>query len=105
MRFTVVSVSTLDQSMSYLESGEADLLLLDYGMPMEDGLSFMRRAAALVDLPPVIIITGQADHRLAAESIRAGAAPSRQRSAGMPTRRISSATSASLPAAHLQSTY
>ena len=34
-------------------------MLLDYQLPGEDGLSFVRRWAAPVPLPPTVIITGQ----------------------------------------------
>ncbi|HYF66237.1 MAG TPA: response regulator [Herpetosiphonaceae bacterium] len=36
-----------------------DGVLLDYQLPGEDGLSFALRAAPALNLPPVLIVTGQ----------------------------------------------
>src|SRR3972149_5406765 len=71
--FQVLSASSTGSCLELLEADGADLLLLDYLLPAEDGISFLRRASAIVDLPPVIIVTGLADHRLLAEAIRSGA--------------------------------
>src|SRR3990167_8857509 len=70
--FQVLSASSTGSCLELLEADGADLLL-DYLLPAEDGISFLRRASAIVDLPPVIIVTGLADHRLVAEAIRSGA--------------------------------
>ncbi|HLG10215.1 MAG TPA: HD domain-containing phosphohydrolase [Dehalococcoidia bacterium] len=71
--FEVSSASTTGNCLALLEADGVDLLFLDYAMPGEDGIAFLRRAAGVVDLPPVIIITGSADYRLIAEAIRWGA--------------------------------
>jgi putative two-component system response regulator len=71
--FKVASASSTGSCLEFLQGNGVDLLLLDYSMPVEDGLAFLRRANGLVDMPPVIIVTGQVDYRLAAEAIRSGA--------------------------------
>ena len=69
-QFKVMAASSTGSCLELLEGDTADLLLLDYALPSEDGLSFLRRASSLVDLPPVIMVTGLGDYRLAAEAIR-----------------------------------
>ena len=73
IQFVVLSTNSTGNCLTLLEAGGADLLFLDYSMPGEDGIAFLRRAAGVVDLPPVIIVTGQGDYRLVAEAIRSGA--------------------------------
>ncbi len=72
-RFRVFTMRNTASAVEMLQSRQIDLLILDYSMPGEDGLNFLRRAAAMIELPPVILITGQGDYRLAAEAIRSGA--------------------------------
>ena len=73
MHIKVLAASNLSSCLELLAGDRADLLLLDYSLPAEDGLSFLRRANTLVEMPPAIIITGLNDYRLAAEAIRSGA--------------------------------
>jgi len=71
--FEVSAASTTTNCIERLESDGADVLLLDHSLPGEDGVSFLRRLAASRDIPPVIVLTGRGDERLAAEAIRSGA--------------------------------
>ena len=73
-RFQVVSAASTSLGLERLEGDGADLVLLDYSLPAEDGVSFLRRLSATMDLPPVIMLTGRGDERLAVEAIRSGAA-------------------------------
>ncbi|HEV8574019.1 MAG TPA: diguanylate cyclase [Dehalococcoidia bacterium] len=50
-----------------------DLLLLDYSLPGEDGVSFLRRLNGSAELPPVIILSGWGDSRVAADAMHSGA--------------------------------
>jgi len=56
-----------------LHSTAFDLVVLDYNLPGEDGLSFLKRLASDPAMPPVIMLTGDGDERLAAEAMRIGA--------------------------------
>ncbi len=71
--FQVHAARSTDDCLKKLDSEGADLVLLDYLLPGEDGLAFLQRLAGAVDLPPVIMLTGQGDERLAVQSIRDGA--------------------------------
>ena len=71
--FELTCVSSTAECLERLQDGSFDLLLLDYNLPSENGLSFLRRLKNYVDMPPVIMLTGQGDERIAAEAIRAGA--------------------------------
>ena len=71
--FQVLSAHSASQGMERLGTEGADLVLLDYSMPGEDGVSFLRRLALTVDHPPVILLTGRGDERIAVEAIRSGA--------------------------------
>ena len=72
-RFDIRIVHSTQECLKKLRSDGADLLVVDYRMPDEDGLSFLRRASAGAALPPVIMVSGQGDERVAAESVRVGA--------------------------------
>jgi diguanylate cyclase (GGDEF)-like protein len=66
-------VRSTRECLDKLENGAFDLLLLDYSLPGEDGVSFLRRLNGAVDLPPVIMLTGWGDGRVAAEAMHSGA--------------------------------
>ena len=64
--------STID-ALPALTEQAFDLVLLDYNLPGEDGLSFLRRLSDKGNVPPIIMLTGDGDERLAAEAMRNGA--------------------------------
>lgn len=72
-RFDVSVAGSTRECLKALRGQGADVVILDFNLPDEDGLSFLRRLAPAGGLPPVIMVTGQGDERVAAESIRAGA--------------------------------
>lgn len=67
----MLAVGSTSHCLKRLEAEGADLVLLDYRLPGEDGLTFLRRLAGLIDLPPVIVLTGQGDERTAVEALHA----------------------------------
>ena len=71
--FKVDSVASAEECLETLNGNSFDLLLLDYNLPGEDGLSFLRRVNGREDIPPVIMLTGGGDERVAAEAMRCGA--------------------------------
>jgi putative two-component system response regulator len=70
---SVLTAETAGRGLERLQSDGADLVLLDYNLPGEDGLTFLRRLTGIVKLPPVILLTGQGSERLAVEAVRSGA--------------------------------
>lgn len=73
MNAQVQAVSTTDDCMKQLSRRGCDVMLLDYRLPDEDGLAFLRKLNRRPDAPPVIILTGQGDEQVAVEAIRCGA--------------------------------
>jgi putative two-component system response regulator len=73
MDFQVLSAHSASQGLERLSNEGADLILLDYSMPGENGVSFLRRLELTVEHPPVILLTGRGDERVAVEAIRSGA--------------------------------
>lgn len=71
--FELQHVYSTDDAVEPITGGGFDLVLLDYNLPGEDGLSFLKRLAGNPNIPPVIMLTGDGDERLAAEAMRNGA--------------------------------
>ena len=69
----VHSVGSTREGVERLRNNGFDLLLVDYQLPGEDGIEFVRRLSARQDVPPVIVLTGHGDERLAVEAMRSGA--------------------------------
>src|SRR5437867_4374707 len=71
--FLVDSANTVKTCRQKLADGTYDLLLLDYSLPGQTGLEFLRDVSSFDVMPPVIMLTGQGDERVAKDAIRAGA--------------------------------
>ncbi len=56
-----------------LDKVDIDLVFLDYNLPGQSGLEFLRSLPDGYNLPPVIMLTGFGDELVAKEAIRAGA--------------------------------
>lgn len=71
--FELDRVRSTNECLQMMGGNRFDLLLLDYSLPGEDGVSFLRRLNGAADLPPVIMLTGWGDGRVAAEAMHSGA--------------------------------
>ena len=71
--FDVDNVTSVKSCRRSLETGHYDILLLDFSLPGENGLDFLRSVAGKKQIPPVIMLTGQGDELIAKESILSGA--------------------------------
>jgi diguanylate cyclase (GGDEF)-like protein len=73
VKFVLERVRSTGECLEALGGDRFDLLLLDYSLPGEDGISFLRRLNQSADTPPVIMLTGWGDGRVAAEAMHSGA--------------------------------
>lgn len=71
--FSVDSATSTKDCRGKLLGGSYDLILLDYSLPGETGLEFLRSIQDYHEIPPVIMLTGTGDERVAKDAIRAGA--------------------------------
>jgi two-component system, cell cycle response regulator len=71
--FEVDNVASVKSCRRSLEVGHYDVLLLDYSLPGETGLDFLRSIKGKKQIPPVVMLTGQGDELIAKESILSGA--------------------------------
>ena len=65
---------TYEAGLAALRRGEYDACLLDYRLGARDGLELLREALAEGCRPPIIMLTGQSDHDIDLQAMRAGAA-------------------------------
>ncbi|MGP8049308.1 MAG: response regulator [Desulfobaccales bacterium] len=61
------------QGLAMYQSGNYDLLVLDHAMPGYDGLEVVRRLASQGPLPPIVMVTGCRNDRVAVEALKLGA--------------------------------
>jgi len=66
-------VELLSEAEAYLAEFPVDLILLDLGLPDAQGIDAVRRAHAAAPHVPLVVLTGQDDHVLAAQALQEGA--------------------------------
>jgi len=71
--FEIDNVTSPKSCRHALESERYDIILLDYSLPGENGLDFLRSISGKKHVPPIIMLTGQGDELIAKDAIRAGA--------------------------------
>jgi two-component sensor histidine kinase len=69
----VVTASDGASGLAALASEEFDAIALDHYMPSMDGLATLERIHRIPNHPPVILVTGAQDSRLAVAALKAGA--------------------------------
>lgn len=72
-RFEILSTSSIKSALEILALQNIDLVLLDVRLPDAEGCEGMSRILAVNKPPPVIMMTGVAGDKTAAEAIRKGA--------------------------------
>jgi diguanylate cyclase (GGDEF)-like protein len=73
-KFNLEWMSTYDAGLAEVQQGRHDAYLIDYRMGEHNGLEFLRTAGALGCQAPLILLTGQGDHEIDMEAMKAGAA-------------------------------
>jgi two-component sensor histidine kinase len=69
----VVAVENGEAALKALAAEEFDVVALDYYMPVLDGLATLARIHALPSHPPVVLVTGAQESRIAVAALKAGA--------------------------------
>ncbi|MCH9652039.1 MAG: response regulator [Deltaproteobacteria bacterium] len=59
--------------LALYETGQYDVLAVDYKMPVQDGLDVITHLSSLGKLPPTIMLTANGDEALAVEALKLGA--------------------------------
>ncbi len=72
--FTLDWVGTYDEGLAVLHQGRHAACLLDYRLGARNGLELLGQAVAAGCRVPIIIMTGQADHQIDLQAMKAGAA-------------------------------
>lgn len=73
-RFGLEWVSTYAAAGEAIAQARHDVYLVDYRLGERDGLDLVREAVALGSKAPIIMLTGQGDHAIDVEAMKAGAA-------------------------------
>jgi putative two-component system response regulator len=71
--FSIQTAGTGRECLEALALVPVDLILLDHGLPDINGIALLRQLNIRAGAPPVIMLTGQGDERVAREAIREGA--------------------------------
>ncbi len=67
-------VSNYDDALAAMQRREHDICLLDYRLGEHTGLDLLRESKYFSLRPPMILLTGQGDHEIDLEAMKAGAA-------------------------------
>mgnify|MGYP005839214743 CR=1 FL=1 len=73
-RYALEWVATYDAALEAIERDQHDIYLLDYRLGQHSGLDLLREAVSRGCTTPMILLTGQGDHEVDVEAMKAGAA-------------------------------
>ena len=73
--YQLLEATSVSEGLSLCRSKDIDAILLDYCLPDENGLSFLSalRSESNGSSPPVVMVTGEGDERIAIEAMKLGA--------------------------------
>src|SRR5208283_5221200 len=67
-------VNNYNDAIAAIQRREHDICLLDYRLSERTGLELLRESKSFSARPPMILLTGQGDHDIDLEAMKAGAA-------------------------------
>ncbi|MEO8891769.1 MAG: response regulator, partial [Coleofasciculaceae cyanobacterium] len=73
-RFELEWVNNYEQALEAIAKCQHDVYLFDYRLGSHNGLELLREALSYGCLAPIILLTGQGDHEVDIEAMKAGAA-------------------------------
>ena len=71
--YTVETATDGEAGLARLAEGNIDIVALDHHMPGRTGLQILPVIGAMIDPPPVVYVTGEAQGRIAVAALKAGA--------------------------------
>src|ERR1039458_1097965 len=73
-RYRLDWINNYTDAVTACRCGKHEICLLDYRLGERTGLELLRESQAFNSRPPVILLTGQGDHEIDIEAMKAGAA-------------------------------
>ncbi len=73
VRFDITVRESLGEGITFLDKHDADVVLLDLGLPDSQGMDTLKSIQQQVPLMPVVVLTGLKDEQLAIETASEGA--------------------------------
>lgn len=73
-KFELDWVNSYDQALNAIAKCQHDVYLFDYRLGSHNGLELLREALSYGCIAPIILLTGQGDHEVDLEAMKAGAA-------------------------------
>src|ERR1039457_2797528 len=73
-RYRLDWINNYDDALAAVRCGEYEICLLDYRLGERTGLELLRESQLFNSRPPMILLTGQGDHEIDIEVMKAGAA-------------------------------
>ena len=71
--YSIIEAGTLKEAKTHLDKGNADIILLDAKLPDGFGPTLIEESAAIMNRPPIIMITAYGDIEMAVTAMKNGA--------------------------------